>query len=84
MPTDSEKLKPLLERGIQRTLPEQVQYAYLQALMHLESLLALVNDLHNDKPEDEDISLVLERLTNILAKNIRLKQKLMFGQQPNA
>jgi hypothetical protein len=79
MPTDSERLKPLLERGIQRTLPEQVQFSYLQVLMHLESLLAEVNEMHNEDPQDEDMAHILSRLTNMVSKNVRLKQKLHYG-----
>jgi len=79
MPTDSERLKPLLERGIQRTLPEQVQYSYLTLLMHLESLLAEVNEMHNEDPQDEDMAHILSRLTNMVSNNVRLKQKLHYG-----
>jgi hypothetical protein len=82
MPTDSEKLKPLLERGIQRTLPEQVQFSYLTLLLHLDSLMAEVNALHNDCPEDEDIARVLNRITNMVSKNVKLRHKLQFGQAP--
>lgn len=79
--SDSEKLKPLFERGIARTLPQQIQHHYLILLMHLETLLAEVNDMVHDCPDDEDLQRIYKRLIDMHSKNIRLKHKITYGQQ---
>lgn len=81
MTNDSDKLKPLFERGISRTIPEQVQHHYLTVLLHIESLLAEVNDMVHDSPEDGDLQRIHQRLVDIHSKNVKLRHKITYGQQ---
>lgn len=74
--SDSDKIKSLLARGLERTLEEQVQHAYTTLLTHVESLFAKVNEMAEDDPANDDLQDIRERLSFMVAKNIRMKTKL--------
>lgn len=78
--SDSEKIKNLLARGLERTLPEQVQHAYTTLLTHVESLFAQVCEMCDDDQENEDLLFIKDRLSFLMAKNVKLKHKLYHNE----
>lgn len=61
-----------------RTLPEQVEFAYLTLLGHLENLAAFVQEL-SEAPADidiQDLEQVQDRVNRMLSKNFRLRHKI--------
>lgn len=61
-----------------RTLPEQVEFAYLTLLGHLENLAAFVQEL-SESPADidiQDLEQVQDRVNRMLSKNFRLRHKI--------
>lgn len=67
-----------------RTLPEQVEFAYLTLLGHLENLAAFVQEL-SESPADidiQDLEQVQDRVNRMLSKNFRLRHKIKMFQNP--
>jgi len=67
-----------------RTLPEQIEFAYLTLLGHLENLAACVQEL-SEAPDDLDISDLEElqdRINRMLSKNFRLRHKIQMHRTP--
>jgi len=61
-----------------RTLPEQIEFAYLTLLGHLENLAARMQEMRDDSEGiDEECVEVLHDLVNrMLCKNYKLRFKL--------
>jgi len=75
-----DNIKHLLARNVERTLPQQVEYAYLTLLGHLEQFTADVldeMDATNDEELREKLDWVHTNLTRFLSKNVRLKHKVI-------
>jgi len=67
-----------------RTLPEQIEYAYLTLLGHLENLAACVQEL-SESAADVDISdleQIQDRVNRMLSKNFRLRHKIQMHKNP--
>jgi hypothetical protein len=67
-----------------RTLPEQVEFAYLTLLGHLENLAAFVQEL-SESPADidiQDLEQVQDRVNRMLSKNFRLRHKIQMHRTP--
>ena len=67
-----------------RTLPEQVEFAYLTLLGHLENLAAFVQEL-SESPADldiQDLEQVQDRINRMLSKNFRLRHKIQIHKNP--
>lgn len=76
----ADNIHHLLARNVERTLPEQVQYAYLTLLGHLEQFSVDVldeTDRNDSEAAREQLEWVHQNLTRLLSKNIRLKHKLL-------
>ena len=76
-----------LDPNRQRTLTEQVEFAYLLLLSRLESLHADVLEAADaaTAPEAQDkLDFVSQSIAGMLAKNIRLKHKLAFNARSKA
>jgi hypothetical protein len=75
-----DNIKHLLARNVERSLPQQVEYAYLTLLGHLEQFTADVFD-EMDESGDADVREKLDwvhtNLTRFLSKNVRLKHKII-------
>lgn len=68
----------------ERTMPEQVEFAYLTLLGHLENLAACVQEL-SESPDNLDISdleQVQDRVNRMLSKNFRLRHKIQTYKNP--
>jgi len=84
----ADNIHHLLARNIERTLPEQVQFAYLTLLGRLEQLSADIQD-EIEKSDSEAAREALEwaqtNLTKFLYKNVRLRHKLLHdATRPSA
>ena len=64
------------ENSPPRTLSEQVEFAYLTLLRHVEGLLGEVTEAIADGADSEEIKYVHTTLLKMTAKNARLKHKL--------
>jgi hypothetical protein len=67
-----------------RTLPEQIEFAYLTLLAHLENLAACVQEL-SESPDNLDISdleQLQDRINRMLSKNFRLRHKIQMQKTP--
>lgn len=75
-------LKSLLERNLPRTLDQQVQYAYINLLTKVESVIAKAvveaDKLRHENNDDAANALqdVVDDLTFAWSKNVALKTKL--------
>lgn len=80
-----DNIKHLLQRNLERTLPEQIQYAYLTLLGHLEQFSAEVleeSDNRDHAPEvREQLDWVHQNLTRMISKNVRLRHKVLNNTQ---
>lgn len=75
-----DNIKHLLARNVERSLPQQVEYAYLTLLGHLEQFTAEVfEDMDSTSNPDvhEKLDWVHTNLTRFLSKNVRLKHKII-------
>jgi hypothetical protein len=86
MNPDMDNLRNLLARNLERTLPEQVQYAYLTLLGRLEQftvdLVEEIEDPDNSADSRAKLEWVHQHLTQLLSKNIRLKHKVLHNSTP--
>lgn len=60
----------------QRSLPEQIEFAYLTLLIHLEGLLSDVTEMVGENDVNEDIRHIHVSLSKMVSKNAKLKHKL--------
>ena len=60
----------------QRSLPEQIEFAYLTLLIHLEGLLSDVTEMVGEEDVNEDIRHIHVSLSKMVSKNAKLKHKL--------
>lgn len=80
-----DNIRNLLARNLERTLPEQVQYAYLTLLGKLEEFSADVlgasegTDLSGEAREQ--LEWVHQNLTRMISKNVRLRHKVLHNPQ---
>lgn len=67
----------------ERTLPEQVEFAYLTLLGHLEHLASRMQEMKDgpDEIDDDCIEALHEHVNRMLCKNYKLRFKL---QQSNS
>lgn len=81
-PPTPQGLKSLLERNLPRTLDEQVQYAYINLLTKVESVIAKAvveaDKLRHESNDEAANALqdVVDDLTFAWSKNVALKTKL--------
>jgi len=67
-----------------RTLPEQIEFAYLTLLGHLENLAACVQEM-SESPADldiQDLEELQDRINRMLSKNFRLRHKIQMHRTP--
>jgi hypothetical protein len=80
-----DNIRNLLARNLERTLPEQIQYAYLTLLGKLEEFSADVlgasesTDLSDEAREQ--LEWVHQNLTRMISKNVRLRHKVLHNPQ---
>lgn len=67
-----------------RTVPEQVEFAYLTLLGHLEHLSARFQELKEGAGDidPEDIDSLHEQVNRMLSKNFRLRHKVNSLKNP--
>lgn len=75
-----DNIKHLLEKNRERTLPEQIEFAYLTLLSHLEQFTAdVIDEMDSARSQEtkDKLEWVLQTHTRFLSKNIRLKRKVI-------
>lgn len=62
----------------ERTIPEQVEFAYLTLLGHLEHLASRMQEMKdgNDDIDEDDLDLLHEHVNRMLCKNYKMRYKL--------
>ena len=62
----------------ERTLPEQVEFAYLTLLGHLEHLASRMQEMKDgpDEIDDDCIEALHDHVNRMLSKNFRLRHKI--------
>jgi hypothetical protein len=62
----------------ERTLPEQVEFAYLTLLGHLEHLASRMQEMKDgpDEIDDDCLEALHEHVNRMLSKNFRLRFKI--------
>ena len=62
----------------ERTIPEQVEFAYLTLLGHLEHLAARMQEMKdgNDDIDEDSIESLHDHVNRMLSKNFRLRHKI--------
>jgi len=69
-------MTPQAENNPERSLPEQIEFAYLTLLRHVEGLLGEVTEMIAEKHDENNIKYVHGSLLRMTSKNARLKHKL--------
>jgi len=66
-----------------RTIPEQVEFAYITLLGHLEHLSARMQEMKDkeDDIDDDCLDTLHDHVNRMLAKNFRLRHKIQQHQQ---
>jgi hypothetical protein len=80
-----DNIRHLLARNVERTLPEQVQFAYLTLLGRIEQFSAdLLDEIEKSDSESarESLEWVHTNLNRLLSKNVRLRHKLLHEPPP--